>query len=127
MNQEQPRYWECVKPAWAKTAIVLKALAQRIINGEVPDGLPVEQAPALSCGHGLPIDRWRKFRAEFEERLKGPVLQRTCKADSGGNPVYRRIAYHVAPAGTKASNGCRQHAQDRCPGAREAALRRPPT
>ncbi len=54
------------EPGVGKTAIV-EGLAQRIINGEVPDGLK-RQAPA-GPGHGALI-AGAKFRGEFEERLK---------------------------------------------------------
>ena len=71
------------EPGVGKTAIV-EGLAQRIINGDVPEGTQAQTPVQLDMGA---LVAGAKYRGEFEERLKA-VLKEITESRRGNYPFF---------------------------------------
>ncbi len=83
------------EPGVGKTAIV-EGLAQRIVNGDVPDSLKGKEIVSLDIGQLL---AGAKYRGEFEERLKSVVKE---LIDAGGRYIVFIDELHTIVGAGKA-------------------------
>jgi ATP-dependent Clp protease ATP-binding subunit ClpB len=87
------------EPGVGKTAIV-EGLAQRIINGDVPDGLKNKRLVQLDMGA---LVAGAKYRGEFEERLKAVLKEIT---DSEGEIILFLDVMHTVVGAVICSSPC---------------------
>ncbi|ADV67038.1 ATP-dependent chaperone ClpB [Deinococcus maricopensis] len=83
------------EPGVGKTAVA-EGLAQRIVKGDVPEGLKGKRIVSLQMGSLL---AGAKYRGEFEERLKGVIQEVT---DSAGEVILFIDEIHTIVGAGKA-------------------------
>ena len=96
------------EPGVGKTAIA-EGLAQRVVSGDVPEGLKNKRVIALDMGA---LDRRRKV----PRRVRGPAEGSTEGSDRGerrGDPVHRRASYRGRGRRGRGRHGRIEHAQTR--------------
>ena len=94
------------EPGVGKTAIA-EGLAQRIVSGDVPEGLRDRRVISLDVGS---LIAGSKYRGEFEDRLKA-VLKEIADAERHDHPVHRRAAHDRRRRRRRGRRRCRQPAQ----------------
>jgi ATP-dependent Clp protease ATP-binding subunit ClpB len=88
------------EPGVGKTAIV-EGLAQRIVNGEVPEGLKGKKVLTLDMAALL---AGAKYRGEFEERLKAVLkdIAQMSESSAAGHPIVFIDEIHTMVGAGKA-------------------------